>query len=289
MPDGGRSTVRSRRLGATLLKYRKAAGFDQDEAAEAIKGSGTKISRMEAGKVTVRPLELVTLLRAYGVDDQEEVARLEAMSRASMRRGWWVDYGDSLSPGYGDHISLEAEATYIRSWDNVLIPGLLQTEPYAAVTISSGPVVVEPERLEEKIKLRRERQERIANEGIPQAVVLWEPAITSPMGGEDIHRGQLEHLLELSTQTNISIQVLPVGSRVMTGMGTPFTAFSFGPDLNIEAVTIEGLISTHVYEAEPDLAAYGRLFDGLRSEAASTSESQALIRRTLRSRGTTPS
>ena len=125
MPDGGRSTVRSRRLGAALVKHREAAKLVQKDAAAAIKGTTTKISRMETGKVSVRPLELSILLNLYGVSDPAECTRLEGLARDSGRRGgWWTDYGDTTGPGYADHISLENDATHISEWRGLIVPGL---------------------------------------------------------------------------------------------------------------------------------------------------------------------
>lgn len=287
MPAGGRPTVRSTRLGKALRSHRQAAGIEMDAAAKAIMGSKAKISRMEGGQVSARPLEVALLLTLYGVTDEAERARLDHWARESNKRGWWLDY--SVSPGYDHHISLENDATYIRSWDTVLIPGLLQTEAYAAAVINSGPMSIDPEDVLERIKLRRMRQQRIANDNIPQAVILWEPAINTPMGGTETHREQLEHLLELSRRGNVSLQVLRLSSGVMVGMATPFTAFSFGPEMNIETVTVEALNNTHVYEGQDDLTGYGRLFESLRSEAASSSESQKLIQQVLRSKGTSSS
>ena len=83
MPDGGKSTIRSRRLGVALRAYREQGGYDQAAAASAIHASSTKVSRLESGKVSIRPLELHVLLDLYGVEDAKERDRLEALARTS--------------------------------------------------------------------------------------------------------------------------------------------------------------------------------------------------------------
>ncbi|QMU70096.1 helix-turn-helix transcriptional regulator [Streptacidiphilus sp. P02-A3a] len=282
MPDGGKATIRSKRLGVALRTYREQGGFDQAAAASAIRASSTKISRLESGRVSIRPLELHVLLDLYGVDDPKERDRLEALARTSTARGWWLDYQDSLTPGYGDHIVLENDASYIRIYHPVYIPGILQTEAYAEAAIRSGPLQLSQERISVLVKVRRERQARILSEGIPQAVILWEPAIISPAGGREAHTGQLKSLLNLAHEPTISLQVLRFGPRMIGAMGAPFTAFSFGPDHQVEAVALEGLTSTQVHEDADSLAAYSGLFETLRSNAASQDESVAFIENVLR-------
>ena len=281
MPDGGRSTVRSRRLGAALVKHREAAKLVQKDAAAAIKGTTTKISRMETGKVSVRPLELSILLNLYGVSDPVECTRLEGLARDSGRRGgWWTDYGDTTGPGYADHISLENDATHISEWRGLIVPGLCQHPSYAQKAIENGPNFIQPERITELVAVRRQRQERILNEGVYYAAVIWEPLIATPAWGDDIHKAQLDHLLSMSEHQNVTVQVLPAKAIAIAGLASPFSAFSFGLEPGIEAVTVSNLTNTTVLEEAEELSAYSLAFERLRSDALSTDESTALIRRT---------
>ena len=282
MPDGGRSTIRSRRLGAALRAYREQAQYDQARAATEIRASTTKISRLESGKVSIRPLELHVLLDLYGVSDPKERDRLESLARTSTARGWWLDYQDSLTPGYSDHIVLESDASYVRVYHPVYIPGVLQTAEYAEAAIKSGPLQLTQERISVLVKVRRERQAHILAEGIPHAVILWEPAVTSPAGGDEVHIGQLKSLLKLAQEPTISLQILRFGPRMIGAMGAPFTAFSFGADHQVEAVALEGLTSTQVHEDSESLAAYGGLFETLRSNASSQDDSFRFIEDVLR-------
>ncbi|WP_247702479.1 helix-turn-helix transcriptional regulator [Streptomyces sp. F63] len=115
MPAGGRPTVRSRRLGAALRRYREAAKLEQQSAAEHIAGSITKISRLESGQVSARPGDVRLLLELYGVTDRETHLRLEQLARDSNKRGWWLDYPWAAKQEYADVITLESDATYIRT------------------------------------------------------------------------------------------------------------------------------------------------------------------------------
>ncbi|MFB7516334.1 helix-turn-helix domain-containing protein [Streptomyces sp. NPDC056144] len=281
MPAGGKPTVRSRRLGSALKRLREAAGVDQSAAAQAILRSVTKVSRLESGQVSASALEVRTLLDCYGVRDQGERDRLEELARASNQRGWWLDYQETLRPDYADHITLESDSTYIRSWEPALIPGLLQTPEYAESVISSGPVFIAADRIAELVKVRQERQRRIEAGGVRFTAIIWEPAITSLRDAPAVRDGQLRHLLDAGQRQNVTVQILPTAANKSAGMSGPFVAFSFGVEPHVEAVAVRTVVNTTVVETPEDLAAYADVFDQLRSAAMSPEESAELIRQIL--------
>ncbi|MFG2138949.1 helix-turn-helix domain-containing protein [Streptomyces sp. NPDC048650] len=281
MPAGGKPTVRSRRLGNALKRLRETAGLDQADAAAAITKSVSKVSRLEGGQTSASALEVRTLLDRYGVEDAGERDRLLEWSRRSNERGWWIDYQGTVRPGYADHITLESDATYIRSWEPVLIPGLLQTPEYTEAVIATGPRIIRPERVAELVKLRQERQRRIEEGGAHFAAIVWEPSVTTLPCERNVRESQLAHLLEVHQRQNITIQLLPAAAILTAGMSAAFTAFSFGVEANVEAVTLENPANTHVVEAPEDLARYVNVFDRLRSAAMSPDETVDRIRQLL--------
>ncbi|MFF5786334.1 helix-turn-helix domain-containing protein [Streptomyces sp. NPDC012693] len=281
MPAGGKPTVRSRRLGSALKRHREAAGIDQSVAAQAILRSITKVSRIESGQASASALEVRTLLDCYGVQDEGERGRLEDLARASHQRGWWLDYQETLRPDYADHITLESDATYIRSWEPSLIPGLLQTPEYAESVISSGPSFIAPERITELVKVRQERQRRIEEGGVHFTAIVWEPAVTALRHDPAVGVGQLRRLIEAGQRQNVTVQILPAAASKAAGMSGAFVGFSFGVEPNVEAVTVYTAAHTTVVEAPEDLAAYVNAFDLLRSAAISPEESAECIRRIL--------
>ncbi|MFF7650596.1 helix-turn-helix domain-containing protein [Streptomyces sp. NPDC007983] len=283
MPAGGRPTVRSRRLGAALRRYRQAAKFDQSQAAEVIASSTAKISRIETGHVSARVIDVRLLLDAYGVDDAKVRSRLEELAKGSNKRGWWLEHAAHLRPDYLDHIALEDDATYIREWQPVLIPGLLQTAAYAEASITAGPNYVDPERVAQLVKVRQARQAQIESGGTSYAVIIWEPVILHPLLNSQIHREQLSTILDVAGRQNVTIQVLPFTAGVLAGTTSAFSSFSFDSDPAVEAVTMENLRGTSVLEDPEDLSAYTNAFDLLRSAALGPDESTRLIRRVLRS------
>jgi transcriptional regulator with XRE-family HTH domain len=284
MPAGGRPTVRSRRLGGALLRHRRAARKTGAEAAEALKTSTTRISRLEGGQVTARRLEVSTLLDLYGVEDKGERKRLDDLCKVAGERGWWQDYGDVVRPGYADHISLETDATVMRVWHPSGVPGLMQTPAYAEAVISAGPQQIPNDRVAELSKVRQERQKKIEDGGATFAAIIWEPVIHALTNGGDIGIEQLRFILESMSRRNVSVQVLPLNEEKMAVASGPFTAFSFGSEPIIEAVTLNTLTSNTVIEDPDELSVYLAAHDALRSVALGPEQTARLIRDAIRSK-----
>jgi transcriptional regulator with XRE-family HTH domain len=270
-------------LGTALRQYRHAAKLDQPQAAEVIAASQARISRLESGHVTARVIEVRLLLDAYGVTDSEVRVKLEELAKHSKNRGWWLEHAAHLRPDYVDHIALEDDATYIREWQPVLVPGLLQTPAYAEAVIASTPHYIAPERIAQLVKVREGRQAKIEEGGATYTAILWEAVVTQPMVSVEIHREQLSRILEVSERKNVTIQVLPFSAGAVAGSTYAFSSFSFESEPTVEAVAMENLRGTSVLEAPEDLAAYANAFDQLRSAALAPEASVRLMRSALRS------
>ncbi|MGZ3099809.1 helix-turn-helix domain-containing protein [Streptomyces sp. H72] len=283
MPTGGRPTVRSRRLGAALRQFRQSAKLDQPQAAEIIASSQARISRIESGHATPRVIEVRLLLDAYGIRDAEVRFKLEDLAKNSRNRGWWLEHAEHLRPDYVDHIALEDDATYIREWQPVMVPGLLQTRAYAEAVVADGPHYLEPDRVAELVKVRLARQAKIAEGGASYTAILWEGALTHPLVRPEVHREQLSAILEAGRRKNVTVQVLPFSAGVLAGYSSAFYSFSFDDEPTVEAVAMDNLRGTSVLEGAEDLAAYANAYDLLRSSALAPDASAKLIRGILRS------
>ncbi|OIK03993.1 helix-turn-helix domain-containing protein [Streptomyces monashensis] len=279
----GRPTVRSRRLGAALKTYRLAAGMDQLQAAEVIAAHQTRVSRIETGHVSARPLEVRALLDAYGVHDSEVRQKLEDLARHSKRRGWWLEHAAHLRPDHLDYIALEDDATYIREWQPVLVPGLLQTPAYAEAVARGNPHYIAPERIAQLVKVRESRQAKIEEGGATYSTILWESVVAHPLVDVAVHREQLAAILEVGKRKNVTVQVLPFSAGVLGAVTSDFSAFSFDSEPAVEAVTLENLRGTSILEGSEDLTAYANMYDQLRSSALAPDASAKLIRGVLRS------
>ena len=285
MPVGGKPTVRSRRVGTELRRLREAAGVTTAQAAELLSCSPAKISRIENGIVSVRVVDLRLLLDRYGDQDQEHRAYLERLARESNKRGWWQDYDDTIPPYYADFIGLETDASYIKTWEPTTVPGLLQTPEYARAVMLANPAMISPDKLENFISIRHERQARLEQgTDVRLDAVIWEAALITTVGSDEVQRGQLSRLLELMDRPNISVQVLPLEAGDKASMSGSFVMFSFGSERSVSTVFVENLTSSQYLERDQELRGYTLVFDALRSAALSPAASAARIRQRLEQR-----
>ncbi|MFJ2114336.1 MULTISPECIES: helix-turn-helix domain-containing protein [unclassified Streptomyces] len=275
--------MRSRQLGASLKRYREAAKLDQQHAADHIAGSKTKISRMETGQVSARPGDVRLLLELYGVEDHAVQIELEQLARESNKRGWWLNFPWARKrPGFSDFATLETDATYIRTWQPLFIPGLLQTDDYIRTLVAQSLSVQAPGAVEESVAIRQTRRKFIAEGGSQFAAVIWEPALTAPMPSPRVHREQLLHITEVAQQQNISIQVLPLTEWRAAHLSPHFTMLSLGAEPASEVVAYDTTMSTVLLESLEDMAVHAKIFESLRSAALTPDQSLAFIRQTLK-------
>src|SRR5450755_3986864 len=234
-------TVQRIVLGAQLRRLREAREITTEQAAEAIRGSHSKISRMEHGRVGFKDRDVSDLLTLYGVTDPGERASLLALAREANTPGWWHTYSDILPAWLEAYVGLEAAASVLRTYEVQLVPGLLQTEEYARALIRQGSAASEEE-IARRGELRVSRQEILRRPDAPQLwAVVDEGALRRPVGSTEVIRGQLKHLIEVTDHPAVTLQVLPFQVGAHSAMGGPFTILRFAePDL-ADVVYIEQL------------------------------------------------
>src|SRR6202161_2419063 len=141
----GGPTVQRLVLGGHLRRLRESRGMTAELAADAIRGSHSKISRMEHGRVGFKERDVTALLTLYGVVDGEERAALLNLAREANTPGWWHAYSDILPNWLEPYVGLEAAASVVRTYEVQFVPGLLQTEGYARALIRQGAASNEDE------------------------------------------------------------------------------------------------------------------------------------------------
>jgi transcriptional regulator with XRE-family HTH domain len=212
-----------------LRAAREKAGFTQRLAAETLEWSLSKLIRIETGTVSVSVTDLRALLQLYRIDDEETVKALENAARGSKGPSWWTPYNDVLTATYAQYLGSESAATSIRSYHPIVIPGHLHTQDYATALLD--PRVEDPERAGRVVDLRMARQERIFDQGGPQAsFVLDELALRRTIGGAHVMKHQLEHLLQVSAQQSVDISVLPADSGAHFSTLGSFVLLGFPDD-----------------------------------------------------------
>ena len=256
----GGPTVLRLLLGAQLRRLRESQGISAHDAAQAIRGSESKISRIELGRNAVREIDIADLLTLYGITDKAEREQLLSLASRANQPGWWHRYHDVLPPWFQAYIGLEESAQSIRSFDAQFVPGLLQTEEYAAAVLALGDFSLdEAERL---VVLRKERQRHFAAGGTRLWAIVDEVALRRPVGGPAVLRRQLEYLGEACDQPWLTLQITPFPAVSHAAPGS-FSILRFADPALPDMVYAEQLNSaTYIdkrAEVEPYLLALERL------------------------------
>jgi transcriptional regulator with XRE-family HTH domain len=256
-------TVQRLVLGSQLHRLREARGVTAEQAAEAIRGSHSKISRMEHGRVGFKERDVADLLTLYEVTDAEERAALLNLARKANTQGWWHAYSDVLSAWLEPYVGLEAAASVIRTYQIQFVPGLLQTEGYARALIRQGSATSEEE-IARRSELRASRQDILRRPDAPQLwVVVDEGALRRPVGSRAIVREQLRYLVEMADHPAVTLQILSFSTGAHSAMGGPFSILRFAePDL-ADVVYIEQLTSALYLDKAAEVDSYLEVMEQL--------------------------
>ena len=279
-------TLRRRRLSRLLFQQREKSGLTAKAvAAEAKKRSGktrgwseSKVNRLETGdwkRLSVD--DVLLLLDIYGVADPVERDGYAERVKEASRKGWWATYENVL--GTGQLIGLEAEASSIRSYQSMTIPGLLQTESYAramAVASSMGDI----DDVDQRVEVRMLRKAVFSRADPPAFWAVIDEAALLHITPE--LSDQLEYLLEVGQRPNVGIQVLPVSGGLHAAMTGHFVILEF-PMPEPPVVYLEVATEELYLESEPQVRQYTRRFDFVQASALSVEESHTLIRNRLSS------
>ena len=249
-------TVQRLVLGGHLRRLREQAGMTTERAAASIRGSHSKISRMEHGRVGFKERDIVDLLALYGVGDGAEREALLGLAREANTPGWWQVYADILPNWVEPYFGLEAAASFIREYELQFVPGLLQVEEYARAVIRLGNLPSEDEVIR-RAQARVSRQQILRREDPPKLwAVLDEGALRRIIGGREVMRAQLLHLIEMCDHPNVTLQILPFSAGAHRAMGGPFTILRYNePDLR-DVVYIEQLTSALYLDKPTEVDAY---------------------------------
>src|SRR4029077_15090158 len=240
---GSGPTVLRILLGSQLRLLREVKGITREEAGYAIRASGSKISRMELGRVSFKERDVTDLLKLYGVDE-DETATLIALAKQANSPGWWHKYGDVLPDWFQVYVGLEEAASLIRLYEVQFIPGLLQTADYARAVIRLGQPSATPEEVERRVGLRLGRPEGLPEPAGPRLwAVVDEAALRRPIGGREVMRAQFGRLTEVAGAANITLQVVPFRSGGHAAEAGAFTIMRF-PEADLpDVVYLEHLTS----------------------------------------------
>jgi hypothetical protein len=269
-------TVRRRRLGQELRRLRELKGMTAEEVAERLLVSQSKISRLENGRRSISQRDVRDLCGVYEVDDHRIVDSLMQMAKDSRQQGWWHSFGDIP---YSVYIGLETDAASLRVYDPQVVPGLLQTRPYAEALIAGALPETAPGDIDKRVQVRLKRQERISAPDNPLRLwtVLDEAALRRAVGNRSLMRDQLEHLVEQSQLPHVTVQVIPFDMGAHPGLNGQYAILEFPDAADSSVVYIEGVTSDLYLEKANDVQKYSVMYEHLRAQALNVEQSRQFI------------
>ncbi|GAB2866097.1 helix-turn-helix transcriptional regulator [Streptomyces deserti] len=253
-------------FGSELRRYRESAGMSQQELGECIFCTGSLVGQIET---------------AHKVPTREFAERADAalMTDGCFSRLVGLVLRSQLPTWFQPYAEMEARATYIATFQPQVVYGLLQTEQYARAVLGAS----QPENLDELVAARMERQRVLGKEKPPVVwVVLDEAVLYRPIGGREVMRNQLAHLLSFRNQRRVKIQVLPFSVGEHPGLPGAFNLLRLDDDPDI--VYTDDFVQGHM-TANPDSVSEGWLhYDQLRAAALSVRDSADLIAHVMEER-----
>ncbi|MER6623508.1 helix-turn-helix transcriptional regulator [Streptomyces sp. NPDC000931] len=279
---GGAPSVLRMILGRQLEELRGRAGLTYEEAGTAIGVSHSTIRRMEAAKVArLRLADAEKLLRVYGVTDQQEIDTFLKSAREANKRGWWHTYRDVMPDWFAAYLSLEQAALQIRAYESQFVHGLLQTEAYARALLNAGNPHAPAEATERRIALRMRRQELLSRGTPPRVwVVMDETVLRWPVGGPEVMRAQIGHLIELHRLPQVTLQVMPFAGGPHPAMRAgPFQLFRFRARELPDVVCLNGLVGAVYLDKGEDVVVYREALDRTGAQATPTTGTEAVLDR----------
>lgn len=277
---GGAPSVLRMILGRQLEELRTRAGLGYAEAGAAIGVSHSTIRRMEAAKVArLRLADVEKLLQVYGGTDQEEIDTFLQSVREANKRGWWHTYRDVMPDWFAAYLSLEQAALQIRAYENQFVHGLLQTEDYARALIAADNPHASADATERRVALRMRRQELLGREAPPRVWVLMDETVLRwPVGGPEVMRAQIDHLVEVNRLPHVTLQLMPFANGPHPALRAgAYHLFRFRARELPDIVYLNGLVGAVYLDKADDVVVYREALDRLGAQAAPARKTEALL------------
>jgi transcriptional regulator with XRE-family HTH domain len=266
-------TVRRRELGALLRALRTEKKLTVEQVAASLLCSASKVSRMETCHGAATPIDVRDLCELYGVTDQAERERMLRLAREGRQQGWWQSY----DLDFDTYVGLEAAAIGLKYYQSTIVPGLLQTADYARAMLDVSIPKLTPERINALLEVKMTRQTILSRE---QPLRLWavldEAALHRVVGGPAVMAAQLRHIVEVTSNPNVTTQVITYEAGAHPAMDSTFNILEFADSVP-DMVYVEGLVGWIYLDRPAEIDKYRQVFDNLYHLALSSKESTDLI------------
>jgi transcriptional regulator with XRE-family HTH domain len=256
------------RFGFEVRSHRLAAKLTQKQLAKRLLFSTSMVGMVERAD---RKPEKIFAQRC------DEIFALEGvLTELWLMADRWKD---AAAPWFRHGLEAEQEATALRTWDPLLVFGLMQTESYARHVLAGEPGIT-PELLEQRLATRLQRKSILSKADPPTLwAIIDEGVLHRPIGGADVMRGQLKYLLEVAEHPKVTIQILPFAAQSTCGLMSAFVITELSGHWT--TVWAESSIKGTVTDAPETVKAISDRYDALRAEALPQHMSLKIIEKEL--------
>lgn len=269
------STARGREFGEGVRAAVKASGMPARRVAELVGWQEAKLSDFLNGKIGCTETELALLLGVCRTPVQER-DHLLSLRPAMHVKGWWQEYGACVPVERRTFVENVKAAKTLTTWHPHGLPVFLQSADYTRAVILASPTLQDDE-VEQRIRAAQRLQELLSCRGLQCTFYVHEVALHLPIGGYEVHVGQVHHLLLMAIRTNITIRIVPTAAGAHAGMNEAFARLTF-PSYE-PLVFLEHENSTLIEEAKAAVEAYQEIVRALDRDSLDEEQSKAVLLR----------
>ncbi|MBB5154202.1 helix-turn-helix domain-containing protein [Saccharopolyspora phatthalungensis] len=275
-------TVANWALGRRLREIREEAGLASGAASKLIGVTSAYLSEAEHGKKTLALEKLDTLMAEYGIEDAE-AQELRALREQAVQRGWWAKYSGIFSNDLLRFFGFEHGAEAVHAYDSGVINGLLQTEDYAQAISEASTGNLRLAEVDRRVSCRMTRQLRLTGEDpLRFNVVMSEAVLRQEIGGPDVLKAQLEHILALIDKhpDTLDVRIVPFSASGHEAMGgSAFYLMTFPNGRLPTVLWQETVTSTHLIIDPIMVREYAIAHTAATQAALNREESRTLIKK----------
>jgi transcriptional regulator with XRE-family HTH domain len=281
--------VARRRVRLALREAREAAHLTQQQVADEMEWSLSKVIRIENGEVSIAPNDLRPLLSYFGFDDGQHVTEMiedAKVARSRQRDAWY------RKPAYRSHISeslrrlmdYETKAIEMRFYSIYFLPGPLQTPEYAAAVAHLWDDELSANRIRVRVETALRRRQAILSrlQSVRLLVLLDESVLRRPIGGAVIFGNQLRELERLAVQEHAAIRMIPFSIDAPVTNNGSFDLLALSDDRSGDMVLYrENGLTDELVEDDATTSRHRYRFDRMWDQAADEQATIEFIRRRI--------
>lgn len=274
--EGFTPEVAKRLIAERLVQYRKACDLTATQVQAQLGMNSTALSGLEqANVVRINGDYVRDLLDLYGVREAEADEML-ALVKDARQRGWYrtKQYRGIFSSAFP---GFEAGASEVRTYENLFVPGLVQTPGYVRWSLNEVGTQDEDE-IARRQEARQNRQKILTRENEPAQVhAVFDDTAILRITDSQVRAEQVEHLIDLNKRSNVHLQVCRMSDGLYPGVGEVFTLLAFKDSRLRSLVYLESLIDVRLLEKTEEVESFTRRYSELSAAALSPDESSAYL------------